>query len=103
MSAGSTGSTSGETLRRFVLAILVFGLLGSAAELLLLSHFEDAKQLIPLVLITLTLAVLAWHVADGGAATVKTLQATMWLLVGGGLAGVVLHFRSSMEFQLETK
>jgi hypothetical protein len=89
-------------LRRFMLAILVFGMSGSAAELVLLRHYEDTNQLIPLVLIGVTLAVVAWHAAAGRAASVRALQLGMLLFIGAGFAGVVLHFRSNMEFQLET-
>jgi uncharacterized protein YneF (UPF0154 family) len=89
-------------LRRFLLAILALGMSGSATELLLLSHFEDAKQLIPLVLIGVALPVLAWHAAAGRAASVRALQLMMVLFIGAGVAGGVLHFRSNMEFQLET-
>ena len=89
-------------LRRFLLAILVLGMSGTAAELLLLSHHEDAKQSIPLVLIGAALLVLAWHGAAGAAASVRALQVTMLLFVGAGALGMVLHFRSTMEFQLET-
>lgn len=89
-------------LRRFLLAILFLGMSGSAAELLLLGHHEDAQQLIPLVLIGATLAVLAWHACSGRRASVRALQLMMLLFIAAGFAGIVLHFRSNMEFQLET-
>lgn len=84
-----------------MLAILVLGMSGSAAELLLLNHYEDLKQVIPLGLIGAALAVVAWHASIGAAASVRALQLTMLLFLGAGAAGMVLHFRSSMEFQLE--
>ncbi len=89
-------------IRRFLLAILVRGMSGSGAELILLGHHEDAKQLVPLGLIGIAFAVLAWHGTARAAASVRALQLTMLLFVVAGLAGVVLHFRSSIEFQLET-
>ena len=97
----STSDRAVHSLRRFLLTILVLGMLGSATELMLLNHHEDAKQLIPLVLIGAALLMVAWHSAIGGAASVRALQLTMLLFVGAGGVGVVLHFRSSMEFQLE--
>ena len=51
---------SGATLsrlRRLLLGLLLFGLVGTAAELVLMGHDEDAWQLIPLVVIAM--AVLA--------------------------------------------
>ncbi len=88
-------------MRRLLLAILVLGMSGTAAELLLLNHHEDAKQSIPLALLGLALLVLAWHASAGAAASLRALQLTMLLFVAAGAVGMVLHFRSSMEFQLE--
>lgn len=36
-----------STLRRLLLALLLFGLLGTTAELLLLKHYESAWMLAP--------------------------------------------------------
>lgn len=83
------------------MAILVLGMLGSAADLLLLRHYEDKKQLIPLALIGTTLVVLAWLGLTGQRASLRALQLMMGLFIGAGLIGVGLHFQSNMEFQLE--
>lgn len=94
--------TAGDArLRRFLLAILVLGMTGSGVELLLLGHFDDATQTVPLALIGSTLAVLGWHAARGGSASVRAIQILMVAFVGAGLAGVALHVRASMEFQRE--
>lgn len=97
-----TASDNLRGIHRILMAILLLGMLGTTAELLLLRHYEDPKQLIPLFLIGMTLAVLAWHAAAGGAASVRALQLMMLLFIGAGSLGTVLHFRSNMEFQLET-
>jgi hypothetical protein len=44
-----------------LLGILVFGLVGTAVELLLLGHDESLTQLVPLVLIATGIAVITWH------------------------------------------
>ena len=44
-------ATALATLRRLLLGILLFGLVGTATELLLIGHDEDAWQLIPLVVL----------------------------------------------------
>jgi hypothetical protein len=90
-----------HTLRKFVLAILVIGQVGVLADLLVLNHFEDSWQLVPLVLIGLALAAVAWYLLGGGAASLRLLQVTMALFVVAGAAGVVLHYRGNLEFQLE--
>ena len=62
-------------VRWWLLAVLVFELVGALVELLLLRHFEDLLQWVPLVLIVLTLILIAWHVARPQPATVRGLQA----------------------------
>lgn len=93
--------TSPPTLRRWVLAILWFGLLGSGIELLLLEHYEGSWQLVPLILLALAGLVLLWHRARHDSASVRALQGTMLMFVAAGVAGVGLHFRGAAEFQRE--
>jgi hypothetical protein len=88
-------------LRRSILAILVFGLVGTGSELLLLHHYEDAWQSTPLALTALALAVILWHAAQRGAASVQALRVTMVLVAMSGLVGLALHYRSNYEFQTE--
>jgi DNA uptake protein ComE-like DNA-binding protein len=88
-------------VRRNLLIILVIGLVGTGAELLLLEHYEDPWQFAPFVLIGLALATLGSHAVSRGAASVRALQAVMALCVVGGAAGVLLHYRGNAEFELE--
>jgi hypothetical protein len=88
-------------VRRFLLAIVALGLIGTEIELLLLAHYEDSWQLVPLVFITLTLIVVAGHAITGSAGTLHLLRLMMCFLVVVGGLGIVLHYRGSMEFQLE--
>jgi len=81
--------------------VLLFGLAGTIVELLLLEHYEDAWQFVPLFLIVVALGVLIWHRARPTAANVRALQALMALFVMAGPIGVGLHFRGAAEFQLE--
>ena len=46
-------------LRRLILALFTFGLLGVATELIALGHYEDSWQFVPFVLIGLALIVAA--------------------------------------------
>ena len=85
-----------------MLWVLVFGLVGTVTELLLLKHYEDPSQWLPLVLIALTLAIVGWHVARPGAVTVRALQAAMTLFLLAGIAGVALHAQGAAAFQWET-
>ena len=92
-------------LRRLLLGLLLFGLTGTATELLLISHDEDIWQTIPIVAIALAVLV-----SIGLAATSRTtppavlmrlFQGMMVLLILTGGAGMVLHYRANMEFKLE--
>lgn len=85
-----------------MLGLLVIGTLGIGTDLLLLGHYEDAWQVLPLILIGLALAAIVWHAIRGSAASVRALQIVMTLCAISGMIGVVLHYRASMEFQLES-
>jgi hypothetical protein len=90
-----------ETIRRVLLAILIVGLAGTATELLLLKHDEEAIQLIPLVLIAVAFVAIAWHTLDQGDASLRTFQTIMVLFVIAGPLGIYLHYRANVEFQRE--
>ncbi|MGB7219613.1 MAG: hypothetical protein WBD07_12500 [Vicinamibacterales bacterium] len=88
-------------LRRWLMGILVLGLTGTGVELLLLEHYEDSWQLVPVVLISSALAVLAWHGRRGHAASARAIRVTMVSFLIAGAVGIGLHFRGAAEFQLE--
>jgi hypothetical protein len=100
MSLNPPGDPS-SAIRRFLLAVIVLGLMGTGTELILLAHYEDSAQLVPLFFIALTLVVIAGHVTVGGTGTVLLLRVMMGFLVAASALGVVLHYQGSMEFQLE--
>ena len=88
-------------VRRILLALLFLGLLGTGSDLLLLSHYEDPWQLIPLGLIAIGLIVITWHALSRGRASIRVLQGAMVLFIMSGLAGFVFHYQGNREFQLE--
>ena len=90
-----------STIRRWLLVLVTFGLVGTATELILLAHYEDSAQLVPLFFIVLTLVALIAHVTMGGPGTLLLLRVTMGFIVAAGVLGVALHYRGSMEFQVE--
>jgi hypothetical protein len=95
------GTVRIETLRGWILGVLVLGLLGTVTELLLLEHYEKPLQFVPLVLIGAAFAVLIWHAWQPGTGSLRTLQILMVLFVLAGFIGFVAHFMGSAEFQLE--
>lgn len=90
-----------DAARRILLAILLLGLAGITAELVLLNHIEDFYQLIPVILsggAALTAALVRFRPSPG---IVRLFQAVMVLLILSGVLGVVLHYQVTQEFQLE--
>jgi len=88
-------------IRRILLAILVLGVVGTAAELLLLSHDEGALQLVPLILMAAGLVVIGWHAASGTSNSLRALRVSMLAFIVAGGIGIGLHYRGSAEFQTE--
>jgi hypothetical protein len=100
MNAFPTDETTG-LLRSMMLCVIVLGLVGLGAELLLLRHDESAGQLIAPVLIGVGLVTIVWHLARGSAASVLVLQITMVLFIAAGFVGMALHYFANVEFQRE--
>ncbi|HEU4344404.1 MAG TPA: hypothetical protein VFU31_22835 [Candidatus Binatia bacterium] len=89
-------------MRPLILAVLFLGLFGTGAELLLLEHTGSLWELIPVALIGLALVILTWNAITQHPASVRALQGIMGLFLFAGVAGIALHYQSSMEFKLET-
>jgi hypothetical protein len=90
-----------RVVRRILLFTLVTGLVGVGVELLLLEHFEDVWQKVPLALIVCALLVLAWHAIDRRAAPVRALQLLMVVFIAAGAIGLTMHYQGNVEFELE--
>jgi len=90
-----------ELLRRWILGVLVLGLAGTVVELVLLEHYEEPLQYVPLVLIAAAVGVLAWLLVRHDAASLRALQILMALFVLACFVGFVAHFVGSAEYQLE--
>lgn len=88
-------------VRVMLLGIFLLGAVGTMVELLLLGHYEEIFQLIPLGLLTISLTVLAaWFIAGGRGLFQLFRVAMVCCLAAGGL-GIYLHYRSNVEFELE--
>jgi len=90
-----------DTARRILLAILLLGVIGIMAELLLLNHIEDVWQLIPLGLGGATLLMSAAMAFAPTPAAIRLFQLVMLLMIASGALGVYLHYVATTEFQLE--
>jgi hypothetical protein len=81
--------------------IFVAGCLGTGAELLLLDHTEEVFQFVPLVLLAAGCAILASVVHRAAPTRLRVFQVLMAGFVVAGISGVMLHYRSNVELELE--
>lgn len=95
------GDDSGR-LRRVLLALMLLGMLGLGAELLLLEHYHSPWQWVPLVALALgVVAALAVWVRPGRAA-LHAFRVLSALYVAAGAVGVYLHIQGNLAFERET-
>jgi peptidoglycan/LPS O-acetylase OafA/YrhL len=90
-----------RAIRLVLVGALVIGTLGTAAELLLLGHYDDATQLIPLALLGLLALTLVWHALDRSARPLRALQLLVLACLVSGALGVYYHYEGNVEFELE--
>jgi hypothetical protein len=89
------------TVRRVILLVLLLGMTGLLTELLLLGHYEDSKQWIPLTVVSAGLAALVAQLMHPRRWTLDLVRLAMMAFILTGLLGMYFHYRGSSEFQLE--
>ncbi|MCE2557728.1 MAG: hypothetical protein J4F98_03670 [Acidobacteria bacterium] len=90
-----------EAWRRYLLYILLFGAVGLLAELYLLSHYEDRKQWIPLVLLGAGTVAGLWLAVRPSELAVRVFRVLFAACVAAGLLGIYFHYQSNVEFERE--
>jgi hypothetical protein len=88
-------------IRRLLLASLAGGIVGTAAELILLGHVDSAAQWIPIVALAAAVPLLLWHAARPGPLTVRLIRLIMCAYIVCGLIGVGPHYDGNIEFERE--
>jgi hypothetical protein len=89
-------------LRRFLLALFSLGVAGLFVELVALGHYEDQWQLVPLFALSVALVSAALQAFAAGRTSLRMLQVAALVMMAAGIAGIILHYRGNLEFQLET-
>jgi hypothetical protein len=89
-------------LRRLLLGLVLLGMAGLLAELLLLEHYEDVWQWVPLVSLAIgfVLALAVWMRPARGA--LRAFRAVSAVYVAAGALGVYLHLDGNVEFARES-
>jgi hypothetical protein len=89
------------TLRQMILGLVLLGITGLIAELLLQEHFESATQIIPLASLGAGLATTIVVARSSTHFTLRLFTFMMIVFVVAGALGLVLHFKGNMEWALE--
>lgn len=90
-----------QSIRFWIIAAILFMASGTVIELLLLSHYEDTWQLLPIILIGLSLICFLmtfWLRQNWVVQLLKLLLLSC--VISGGL-GVYFHLQANMEFEAE--
>ena len=90
-----------HVVRRILLGLLLVGIVGTLTELFLLEHTEDSWQLLPLVLLGLSLGAILLWVVSPSRSTMRVFQTVMLLFLSGGALCLYLHYRGNVEFELQ--
>jgi hypothetical protein len=89
------------TASQALLAILALAVSGTLLELVLLEHYEDWQQWVPLGALSVTTLTILWQAVAPSDASRRLFRVLMWVLLVAGLVGVVLHLRGNLEFEQE--
>ena len=98
----STDTALVAFIRRALLAILIFGLVGTEIELFLLKHTDGFWQLVPVVLLGATLLLVIVTAARPGPATLGALRIVMGVFLIAGIIGVYQHFTGNVGYEKES-
>jgi hypothetical protein len=96
------GNDTLGALRGILLAIFVLGTIGTAGELLLVGHFEDPWQWLPLALMGAGLAALGAFGVTRSRAALTAFRGVMVLVPPSAVLGLILHYRANVEFARES-
>ena len=84
-----------------LLAAFVFGSVGLGTELVLMEHTEGLWQLIPVLLIAMSVPLFLWQWWTRNRVAFNLFQILMALFAVSGLLGIWLHYQGKAEFKLE--
>lgn len=90
-----------SALRRLLLVLLTVGFIGTAVDLVLLEHYEDSWQMLPLFLIAVALVTIGAYAVTGSAVAMRVLQLVMVVCVIMGAVGFALHYQGNLEIQMD--
>lgn len=90
-------------LKLLITVTILFMMSGTIIELFLLKHFEDTKQMIPIICIALSMLMMLILIFRNNKILVKGFQILMLISALTGLYGSYLHLSANYEFELEMR
>lgn len=91
----------GRSYRTLLLAVILLGILGLQAELVLLDHAETFSQWIPHLTLAIGLISTGLVFLKPSPLAVRLFRAVMLGFIAIGLLGVFLHYQGNVEFAQE--
>lgn len=90
-----------RALRWIIVGLFYFGFAGTVAELWLLEHTESFAQWLPFLVLLGSAGAMGWAVLRPGPASLWAARLTTLAVAVTGAAGVYLHYRGNVAFELE--
>ncbi len=90
-------------LRLSIIVALLFMMVGTAFELILLEHYEDWQQLIPLVCIGAAMLLVGVLFRTRSRFAIVSFKTVLGLTALSGIYGTYLHLQANYEFELEMR
>jgi hypothetical protein len=91
-----------KNLRAFLLGFSIFIFAGSLVELFFLNHIGEELQLTPFFLIPLGIVLAAMMLIKSTAGVLKVMRLGMWVIVVGGIVGMIIHVSGNFEEMRQT-
>lgn len=88
-------------LRRFLLGVAAFILIGTIAELLLIEHYEEGLQWLPFIFSVVGLLSIGGVWLYPTTKALKAMRVIMGLVVLSGVVGIYIHFSRNLAFTRE--
>ncbi len=88
-------------LRTWLFLVFVISLLGTTTELMLLDHRDSFTQWIPFAVFGVGIIATAAVAVRASPLTLNLFRGVMVVFVATGLAGLYLHYRGNVAFELE--
>ncbi|MTI21626.1 hypothetical protein E1176_11400 [Fulvivirga sp. RKSG066] len=90
-----------SAVTRWVVFAILFMAIGTVSELFLISHYEDSWQILPIILIVLSLVVFSTTLFSSANWAVNVFRWLLAFCALSGLLGVYFHLNANYEFETE--